>query len=115
LFTSFPDAAVDAPLFSGGPLQIATRTERHEQEESVDERPVAAHLRRHDLDPLSLVFGLLFTAGGLALLSGDPAGGTLTLSWAGPVAAISVALLVVLAALPRRGKAVRQPPVNVED
>jgi cytochrome c-type biogenesis protein CcmH/NrfF len=63
-------------------------------------------MRHHDVDAVSLVFGLLFTAVGLALLSGDPARGTMSLAWAGPVVAIGVGLLVVLAALPRREKAI---------
>ena len=63
-------------------------------------------MRHHDLDAVSLVFALLFTAVGLALLSGDPARGTMSLSWAGPVVAIGVGLLIVLAALPRREKAI---------
>ena len=63
-------------------------------------------MRHHDLDAVSLIFGLLFTAVGLALLSGDPARGTMSLSWAGPVVAIGVGLLVVLAALSRREKTI---------
>ena len=63
-------------------------------------------MRHHNLDAVSLIFGLLFTAVGLALLSGDPARGTMSLSWAGPVVAIGVGLLVVLAALSRREKAI---------
>lgn len=57
---------------------------------------------RHALDPLSLLFGLLFSVVGLVLLTGDPARGSISLAWAGPAAAIGVGLLVVLAARPRR-------------
>lgn len=63
-------------------------------------------MRRHDLDTLSLVFGLLFTAVGLVLLGGDPARDGLSLSWVGPVVAIGLGLLVVLAVRPRRPEAV---------
>jgi hypothetical protein len=71
-------------------------------------------MRRHDLDGFSLVFGLLFTAIGLVLLSGDPARGTMSLPWAGPIAAIAVGLVVVLAARPRREAADPQP-LDIED
>jgi len=71
-------------------------------------------MRHHDLDAVSLVFGLLFTAAGLALLSGDPARGTMSLAWAGPIVAIGVGLLVVLAARPRREKAIDHQPQDVE-
>jgi cytochrome c-type biogenesis protein CcmH/NrfF len=71
-------------------------------------------MRHHDLDALSLVCGLLFTTVGLALLSGDPARGTMSLAWAGPVVAIGVGILVVLAARPRREKAIDHQPQDVE-
>lgn len=71
-------------------------------------------MRHHDLDALSLVFGLLFTAVGLALLSGDPARGTMSLAWAGPVVTIGVGILVVLAARPRREKPIDHQPQDVE-
>ena len=71
-------------------------------------------MRHHDLDALSLVCGLLFTAVGRALLSGDPARGTMSLAWAGPVVAIGVGILVVLAARPRREKAIDHQPQDVE-
>jgi cytochrome c-type biogenesis protein CcmH/NrfF len=67
-------------------------------------------MRHHDLDAVSLAFGLLFVAVGLALLSGDPARGTMSLAWAGPVVAIGIGLLVVLAARPRREEAVDHEP-----
>jgi cytochrome c-type biogenesis protein CcmH/NrfF len=59
-------------------------------------------MARHGLDPLSLLFGLLFAAGGLAVLGGDPAGGTVGLGWVGPVVALGLGGLVVAAARPRR-------------
>jgi len=59
-------------------------------------------VRRHDLDALSLVSGLLFTGLGLLLLSGDPARGSISLAWVGPIVAVGIGVLVVLAARPRR-------------
>ena len=54
-------------------------------------------MKRHDTDALSLLFGALFTVVGLVLLSGDPSRGSVSFAWAGPVAAIAVGLLVILA------------------
>ncbi len=71
-------------------------------------------MRRHDFDGLSLAFGLVFTAVGLVLLSGDPVHGTTSFAWAGPIVAIGVGLLVILAARPRRDK-VPDPRLDGED
>lgn len=68
---------------------------------------------RHELDPLSLLFGLMFAIIGLVLLTGDPARGSISLAWAGPAAAIGVGLLVVLAVRPRREE--RAAESTVED
>jgi hypothetical protein len=57
---------------------------------------------RHDIDPTSLVFGLLFIGVGLMLLNGDAAAGTVWLGWTGPAVAIGLGLLIVLAVRPRR-------------
>lgn len=51
---------------------------------------------RHPADLLSMAFGLLFAAIGLVLLSGDR--GALSLAWVGPLAAIALGALLVLAA-----------------
>lgn len=57
---------------------------------------------RHELDLLSLLFGLMFAVVGLVLLTGDPARGSVSMAWAGPAAAIGLGLVVVLAVRPRR-------------
>ena len=59
-------------------------------------------MQRHDVDLISLTFGLLFTVAGLVLLSGDPARGTVWLGWAGPAVAIGLGVLVLMAVWPRR-------------
>jgi cytochrome c-type biogenesis protein CcmH/NrfF len=61
-------------------------------------------MQRHDADPVSLVFGSLFTIAGLMLLNGDPTRGTVWLGWVGPAVAVGVGLLVALAVRPRREK-----------
>ena len=53
-------------------------------------------MARHRFDPLSLAAGLLFTVCGLLLLSGGLRG--LPMQWAGPLTAIVLAGIVVLAA-----------------
>lgn len=58
-------------------------------------------IRRHDFDPLSLVFGLAFAGVGLVLLGGSAIRDGLALPWTGPVVAIGVAALIVIAARPR--------------
>jgi hypothetical protein len=53
-------------------------------------------MTRHPADVLSLFCGLLFAAVGLVLLSGG--GGALSLTWVGPLVAIALGALLVLAA-----------------
>ena len=53
-------------------------------------------MTRHPTDFLSLTFGLAFVAFGLVLLSGGT--GALSLEWVGPMAAIAIGGLLVLAA-----------------
>ena len=53
-------------------------------------------MKRHRPDALSLLFGGVFTVVGLVLVGGYPARGSVSLAWAGPAAAIAVAVLVVL-------------------
>ena len=53
-------------------------------------------MTRHPTDFFSLAFGLAFVAFGLVLLSGGT--GALSLEWVGPMAAIGIGALLVLAA-----------------
>ena len=60
-------------------------------------------MERHPLDVLSLAFGLLFAAAGLLLIGGKPAAiDGLPLSWIGPVFAVGVGVLLLVAARPER-------------
>ena len=60
-------------------------------------------MRRHDFDALSFLFGLLFAGAGLVLLGGSAIREGLALPWAGPLVAIGLAILVLMAARPRPG------------
>jgi cytochrome c-type biogenesis protein CcmH/NrfF len=57
---------------------------------------------RHDVDPTSLVFGLLFVIVGQMLLIGNLDIGTVWLGWTGPAVALGLGILIVLAVRPRR-------------
>jgi cytochrome c-type biogenesis protein CcmH/NrfF len=60
-------------------------------------------VERHRIDALSLVFGLVFVAVGLLLLSGGPAlGHNLPMQWVGPMVAIGLGVVLFLAARPER-------------
>jgi|KBSSwiS6_1023812.scaffolds.fasta_scaffold310240_1 hypothetical protein len=61
-------------------------------------------MRRHDFDALSFLFGLFFAVAGLVLLGGSAGRDGLAIPWAGPVVAIGLAVLVVVAARPRAPK-----------
>ena len=60
-------------------------------------------MHRHDVDPLSLLFGLAFAAAGLVLLGGGAVQADLGFRWAGPLIAIGLAVVIVIAARPRGG------------
>lgn len=62
-------------------------------------------MRRHDFDALSFAFGLLFAGAGIVLLATTTIPQGLALPWAGPLIAIGVAILLVVAA-PRPARAV---------
>ena len=63
-------------------------------------------MTRHDFDPLSFMFGLLFVGVGLVLLDGTPARDSVSLAWTGPAVAIGLGILIVLAVRPRRDRPV---------
>jgi hypothetical protein len=65
-------------------------------------------MSRHPADLVSLTFGLLFAAVGLVLLSGG--GGALSLAWVGPLVAVALGALLILAARSTRTAADVQPP-----
>jgi len=58
-------------------------------------------MHRHDLDPLSLVAGLLFTGLGLLFLVGEPEA-AVRLRWLWPVLLLGLGLAILLGARPRR-------------
>ena len=60
-------------------------------------------MTRHPADLLSLAFGLLFAALGLVLLSGGA--GALSLAWLGPLVAVALGGLLILA-----GRSARTEP-----
>jgi len=64
-------------------------------------------MSRHPADPVSLVFGLLFAAIGLVLLSGGD--GALSLAWVGPLTAVALGALLILAARSTRTAPDDQP------
>jgi hypothetical protein len=62
---------------------------------------------RHPADLLSLVAGLLVLGLGLVLLTGGI--GDLPMEWVGPVVAIGLGLLIVVAARPARDESEEAP------
>jgi len=65
-------------------------------------------MTRHSADLLSLLFGLLFAAVGLVLLSGGS--GALSLAWVGPLVAVGLGTVMVLAARSVRTSDAEQTP-----
>jgi hypothetical protein len=60
-------------------------------------------MERHRVDALSLVFGLIFAAAGLLLLGGGPTlVDRLPMAWVGPIVAIGLGVILLLAARPER-------------
>ena len=64
-------------------------------------------MSRHGFDALAFSFGALFLVVGLLLLGGGEPG--LSLIWIGPLAAIAVSAVVLLAAWPSR-RQTDEPP-----
>ena len=58
-------------------------------------------MRRHAFDAFSFLLGLLFLAAGLALLGATAIHDGLALPWAGPIVAVGLAVLIILAVRPR--------------
>jgi hypothetical protein len=70
-------------------------------------------MRRHELDPVSLVFGFAFTSAGLLFLAGrlDQA---VRLRWLWPVLLLALGLGVLLDLNTRRPKASAAPPAALD-
>jgi hypothetical protein len=71
-------------------------------------------MRRHELDPVSLVFGFAFTAAGALFLAGrlDQA---VRLRWLWPVLLLALGLGVLLDLNTRRPKASAEPPADLDE
>lgn len=66
---------------------------------------------QHRFDALSFVFGVLFVVAGLLLLAGGP--DAVPMEWAGPLVALLLGLVIVLAARARRpGADDPEPPLG---
>ena len=59
-------------------------------------------MTRHPFDALSFTFGVIMLIAGVMLLSGRPS--TDPLEWVGPVAAVGLGLVILVANLPRRSR-----------
>ena len=57
-------------------------------------------MTRHAFDAVSFTFGVIVLIGGVMLLSGRPS--TDALEWVGPLAAIGLGVVILIATLPRR-------------
>ena len=57
-------------------------------------------MTRHAFDAVSFTFGVIALIGGVMLLSGRP--NTDALEWVGPLAAIGLGVVILIATLPRR-------------
>jgi hypothetical protein len=64
-------------------------------------------MRRHPVDLLSFVSGLLVLAVGLLVLSGNL--GQVPMEWVGPAAAIGLGVVIATAARPARGPTEDEP------
>ena len=69
--------------------------------------------RRHDLDPISLTFGLLFTGLGLLFLVGQ-ADQALRLRWVWPLLLFAIGAAILLDVTRARGRAQAQAQPEVE-
>ena len=64
-------------------------------------------MSRHPADLLSLAFGMLFAGIGLVLLTGGDA--ALSLAWIGPMTALALGILLIVAARATRSAPDDQP------
>ena len=66
-------------------------------------------MTRHAFDAVSFTFGVIFLIAGVMLLSGRPS--TDALEWVGPMAAIGLGVVILIATVPRRHRdADDEPP-----
>ena len=66
-------------------------------------------MRRHDFDPISMVFGAIFTATGLIFLFGDVDLARVPPAWSWPIPLMIVGALIILLSV-RRGRT--EPPAS---
>jgi hypothetical protein len=72
-------------------------------------------VRRHELDPLSLVFGLLLTAAGALFLSDNLEFTDLNGEWLWPVPLVIIGVVMLVSALTRRDDEPVFPEPEPED
>ena len=69
-------------------------------------------MRRHEFDPISLVFGAIFTATGLIFLFGNVDLTRVPPAWSWPIPLMIVGALIILLSV-RRGRT--EPPVSAPE
>ena len=69
-------------------------------------------MRRHDLDPISMVFGAIFTATGLIFLFGNVDLTRVPPAWSWPIPLMIVGALIILLSV-RRGRTEPPAPAQV--
>jgi hypothetical protein len=67
-------------------------------------------MRRHEFDPVSFVFGMIFAVLGLAFLSGRVDLGDLHLRWLWPIPLIALGLALLVTTQRRDGREDSDPP-----
>ena len=70
-------------------------------------------MRRHELDPISLVFGVAFTGLGLLLLTGR-VDAAVRLRWIWPLLLLGLGVAILAGARPRRERAPEAPGAVAE-
>jgi hypothetical protein len=69
-------------------------------------------MARHAFDALSFTFGVLILIAGVMLLGGRPS--TDALEWVGPLAAVGLGVVILVATIPRRRTEVDQATAEDE-